>query len=204
MTAARRAIRRRLADLAAKIGSVGTALEIGIAGNHPKLTIDEFFKAERYYTLDKDARLQPDLLCDLEQPSAIPTVADLVVCSQVLEHCWNFRAALESLFDMTDMRGGQCIIDTPFKYEVHSDDDYWRFTPHAMNRLVTEAGFEVMDGRADPDQLIVSFWCRRPTETRIAFVDTCGLCKGPMTAQGCVQCGAKPSEHGLMSRPKDG
>lgn len=164
MTPTRRLIRRRMLLLAERLGPQQTVLEIGIAGDDPPGANREFFKAEQYVTLDKDEQLHPDLLGDieLEELRGFPQY-DLVICSQVLEHCWRLKEAVSNLWRLT-APGGHAIMDMPFCYPPHGDacePDYWRATPDALRKLCERAGFTVLDVYADPDWLIVSALCRR-------------------------------------------
>ena len=70
--------------------------------------------------------------------------------TQTLEHIWDFRKAISELYRITKEK---LIIDCPFGLAFHRDivrddvkwqewDDYWRFTPAAMNRLLKEVGFK--------------------------------------------------------------
>ena len=69
---------------------------------------------------------------------------DFLVSDQVLEHVEGdpFRAVAESLRVLRP--GGRAIHTTCFVNQVHSaPGDFWRFTPQALELLVTAAGGEV-------------------------------------------------------------
>jgi hypothetical protein len=34
-------------------------------------------------------------------------------------------------------------LSAPFKYEIHADEDYWRFTKHGLILLLERHGFKV-------------------------------------------------------------
>jgi SAM-dependent methyltransferase len=70
---------------------------------------------------------------------------DFLVSDQVLEHVEGdpFRAVAESLRVLQP--GGQAVHTTCFVNNVHgSPSDFWRFTPQALELLVTAAGGEVV------------------------------------------------------------
>ena len=85
----------------------------------------------------------PDVnLIDLPYPDGR---FDFLVSDQVLEHVEGdpFRAVAESLRVLRP--GGQAIHTTCFVNEVHgSPNDFWRFTPQALELLGTSAGGEVV------------------------------------------------------------
>ncbi len=162
MTAQRRVLRARLADLARSLPPAKRILEIGIAGDNPPGANREFFvpaEGGSYETLDNDASLKPDYALDITdwvRPDLAHTF-DLVICSQVLEHVWQLEAAAKGLWLLTAW-GGRCIVDLPFLYPPHGEaagqDDYWRLTPAALERLLRMAGFPHVEGWHDPAWLV--------------------------------------------------
>jgi SAM-dependent methyltransferase len=68
---------------------------------------------------------------------------DLVLCTQVVEHCLDPWAALRELHRI--VRPGGCLIWTVpqvWFYHPHPADN-WRFTPEGVSRLSENGGFEV-------------------------------------------------------------
>jgi len=66
--------------------------------------------------------------------------AGTVLCLNVLEHVWDFRKGVEEILRVT-APGGAALVVTVFEFHVHDyPDDYWRFTPQALERLFE--GFE--------------------------------------------------------------
>lgn len=60
----------------------------------------------------------------------------------VLEHIFDFRRALGELHRVLASTG-HIYIFVPFLYRVHADpSDYYRYTAHAWNRLLVDAGFD--------------------------------------------------------------
>jgi len=70
-------------------------------------------------------------------------VYDLIFCEQVLEHVWQPIKALHNLRKMLKPNG-ILLVSTPFLVQIHKcPEDYWRFTPDCLNRMLTESGFTV-------------------------------------------------------------
>jgi SAM-dependent methyltransferase len=68
---------------------------------------------------------------------------DIVFCEQVLEHVWQPQKALRHLYKMLKS-GGWLVISTPFLIKIHKcPEDFWRFSPDCMHRMLTETGFDV-------------------------------------------------------------
>lgn len=80
----------------------------------------------------------------LEAPAAAQAGAwDVIVCTEVLEHCQDPSAALAAL--RTWLRpGGRLLASSPFLWADHRSDDYpdyWRFTEQGWSLLLDRAGF---------------------------------------------------------------
>ena len=97
-----------------------------------------------YSTLDYDARHYPTYVGDLTQTTPCADGQfDIVVCSEVLEHIYETKAALKELMRIT---GGILIITTPWVYKYHRQpEDYWRISPSAYEELLEELGAESYD-----------------------------------------------------------
>lgn len=172
MTPTRRIIRARFAELAKLLPRAKNILEIGIAGDDPPGANREFFipkEGGSYRTLDRNVELKPDILMDIEdgsllnpkQEQVLEHLFELVICSQVLEHCWNIRVATRTLWRLTTF-GGMCLVDVPFLYPPHgtdTDPDYWRPTPQGLERLLRRAGFMRIELWSDPAWLLVQATC---------------------------------------------
>jgi SAM-dependent methyltransferase len=68
--------------------------------------------------------------------------ADLVLCTEVLEHVASPAKFLERAYG--SLRPGGCLVGTvPFAARWHFVPfDYWRFTPSGLKQLLEAAGFE--------------------------------------------------------------
>jgi len=61
--------------------------------------------------------------------------AGTVLCLNVFEHAWDFRRGAEEILRVT-ASGGVALVTTVFEFHVHAyPEDYWRFTPRAIERL---------------------------------------------------------------------
>jgi SAM-dependent methyltransferase len=91
-------------------------------------------------------RRAPDvaLLGDVQNMSTIRDAsADVVLCSEVLEHVPRPAAALAE-FQRILRPGGTLILSTPFLARLHEEPhDYYRYTSHGLRDLLCRAGFTV-------------------------------------------------------------
>ena len=61
---------------------------------------------------------------------------DIILCMNVLEHVFDFHKAIENLHKAVK-KDGVVIIFVPGMYPLHDEPhDYWRFTEHALKRLL--------------------------------------------------------------------
>jgi len=127
-------------------------LEIGTDGDpKPSGNFKYFGKGNNWKTMDNLVRLEPDIIADISDWNSIPgeslgQIYDLIICSQVLEHVYNFQNVIRNIFDLLKP-GGHAIIDCPFYFPYHGleeYDDYWRISEPAMIALLAEFGFEVV------------------------------------------------------------
>jgi SAM-dependent methyltransferase len=72
---------------------------------------------------------------------------DFVLASSVLEHIFDFEAAIQGI-NRVLRKGGEARIRVPFLYPLHDEPgDYWRFTEHALRVML--AGFQSIEIRAE-------------------------------------------------------
>ena len=126
-------------------------LDIGTAGDElrpngkPGGNYRFFGEGNTYRTLDFDKTFNPDIVGDICNMPLEANSFDLIICSQTLEHVWDFRAAIKDIHRVTRK---YAIIDCPFIYPYHPEKefgDYWRFSVSALERLAKEVGFKKVD-----------------------------------------------------------
>lgn len=98
-------------------------------------------------TMDLDLDRGADLAGRVEVTGLPDESCDLIICTQVLEHCSEpWRAAPEMFRILAD--GGVLVASVPHAWFYHPHpDDNWRYTPEGLSRLLTAAGFEVVSIR---------------------------------------------------------
>jgi SAM-dependent methyltransferase len=83
--------------------------------------------------------------------------AGTVLCLNVFEHAWDFHRGAAEILRVT-RPGGLALITAPFEFHIHAyPDDYWRFTPQALARLM--GGFES----------VIGGWQGHPKTPRLVF-----------------------------------
>lgn len=97
-----------------------------------------------FITLDINEEHHPDIvadICSIEKSLQIRGIEpDIIFALEVLEHVWDFGAAVDSCFNSLKS-GGTFIFSTPWVIPIHDRPyDYFRFTPQALANMV--ANFE--------------------------------------------------------------
>lgn len=110
----------------------------------------DFFEGARYVGLNYGmAGASPDVVADAQQLPLIDDCADIVFCTQVIEHVPHpERLAREALRILRPR--GVLLLTGPFYWPLHEEPhDFYRFTRYGFEHLLTSAGFEVMRIRGD-------------------------------------------------------
>jgi SAM-dependent methyltransferase len=102
--------------------------------------------ASRYVSVDLDPKNQPDLVADLHDLSALSTESfDTVFCVSVFE-CLHTPAKALSEIRRVLRPGGHAIVSVSFLAVLRdAPDDLFRYSPHGLKRLMTDAGFEIVE-----------------------------------------------------------
>ncbi len=117
----------------------------------------DIFAGLKYFSLDIVPYPEVDLVADLGQDNPFKDgVFDALVLMNVLEHVYESRNLLQSLHRVLKP-GGNVIFTVPFLLKVHQAPfDFYRYTPHAIEKMASEAGFQVesLQGYYDPQYLL--------------------------------------------------
>jgi SAM-dependent methyltransferase len=96
-------------------------------------------------TLDIDADSSPDFVGSVEATGLPDGFADLVLCTQVLEHSLNPERGVKEIHRIL-RAGGYLIASAPHVWFYHPHpSDNWRFTQEGLTRLVISAGLEPVE-----------------------------------------------------------
>lgn len=126
--------------------NAGTALDLGSSVSPYRKLIE----AAGYTMLTLDLTLEhgADVLGSAEHTGLGEEAFDLVLCTQVLEHCddpWKAMAEIRRVL----RPGGHAIVTVPHVWFYHPQPhDNWRFTQEGIVRLAMAARLEVVELRA--------------------------------------------------------
>jgi SAM-dependent methyltransferase len=137
---------------AAELAPGSRLIDVG-AGDSP---YRELFNHLRYESSDWEQSVHPGARgVDHVGPAhdlPVPDGAyDAVLCTQVLEHVPNPGAVLAELHRVL-RPGGRLYLTVPLAWELHElPYDFYRYTPHGLARILTDAGFVRLDIRPRND-----------------------------------------------------
>lgn len=135
------ALARDVSDLIRASGRGGAAVDIG-CGKSPYGDLLESVGFE-VRTLDVDRASGADVTGTAEDTTLATASVDLVICTQVLEHCSDPWRAVREMHRVL-RPGGHAVISVPHVWFYHPHpQDNWRFTQEGLLRLMSDAGFEV-------------------------------------------------------------
>jgi SAM-dependent methyltransferase len=120
----------------------GPVIEIGSrqVQGLPMADLRPLFPGAEYVGCDMEPGPGVDRIERLEALSFADGWAAVVLCLNVLEHAWEFQKGVGEIIRVT-APGGVALVTTAFGFDIHGfPDDYWRFTPQALARLL--GGFE--------------------------------------------------------------
>ncbi len=128
---------------------------------------DYFPNAADYWTTNYKSgqkgmqHVEKEIFLDLEADldPALAGRFDVVFNHTTLEHVFNFWKAFAN---MAAMSKEALILVVPYIQQVHGKGylDFWRFTPHAMNRLYRDAGMKMRYCSANgADQASIYLFC---------------------------------------------
>jgi len=115
----------------------GPVLEIGSLQVQGEAVGDlrPLFPGKEYVGCDMQTGPGVDRIERLESLSLPDGWAGTVLCLNVFEHAWDFRRGAEEIRRVT-APGGLALVVTLFEFHIHAyPEDYWRFTPRALERL---------------------------------------------------------------------
>lgn len=143
----------------------GRVLDVG-CGEKPYL---ELIKpvADVYLGMDRPLAgrfpLGADIAGDAANLPVLSSSLNTVVSFQVMEHIANPQEFMNEIFRVL-VPGGHAVITTPFMWAEHEQPyDYFRYTRYGLEKLASDAGFEVIMIQADTGTMTsaalrVTYW----------------------------------------------
>ncbi len=124
-------------------------LDLGCGGQPFRGYIEQF--NAKYFSMDyfQNKNERVDVVASLEDPGLMGKFGtkapfDLILCTEVLEHVFNWDIAFANIYELSKP-GTHVIITCPFFFRPHEEPhDYWRPTVHALKMASAAHGFKVI------------------------------------------------------------
>lgn len=92
---------------------------------------------------------KPDILADATKIPLKNSIADTIICMQVIEHFPDPDKALDEMKRLLK-KGGNLIISTVQSYPLHNEPyDYRRFTKYGLMKIVEKHGLQVVRSKEE-------------------------------------------------------
>lgn len=137
-------LRREEYKQLAKLRIDGKILDIG---GSKKSGYHELIQGDHTFVVGNiDESYGIDIVFDAQKPWPMDDASfDAVLLINLLEHLYDYRAALNESF-RTLRQGGTVISVTPFMFNVHgSPNDYYRYTRSALDSMYKDARFSSVE-----------------------------------------------------------
>jgi SAM-dependent methyltransferase len=133
----------------------GPVLEVGsyqVAGQEEMADLRRFFPGRRYLGLDRRPGPGVDLLGDVEQLPFDDGSVGTVLALGTFEHVGRFWKGFEEVRRVL-RPGGALLVASPFYFHLHAHpDDYWRFSPSALELLLEEYPSKIVGWHGPPSR----------------------------------------------------
>jgi SAM-dependent methyltransferase len=149
--------RERMTKFFANRERVGKVLDVGAqyCPYYPLFAA----KCDSYSSLDIVRTEIVDIVCDAEDMPIDDSSYDLVLCTQVLEHCAHPQRIIDECHRVLKP-GGTCIVTVPSIFPVHGyPADNWRFMPDGLRQLLREFSHIEILGELDFAESLASVTC---------------------------------------------
>jgi len=134
-----RYLRKQIGQFAAQINHNHLVVDVG-GGQSP---YKDYFNFDRYVSLDIAADRHADIVGDVDNLPFADEIADVVICTEVLEHVPYPQKALKEI-NRVLKHGGYLILSTPFFHGIHEESDFTRWTELGLKALIKGSGFNIL------------------------------------------------------------
>jgi SAM-dependent methyltransferase len=120
-------------------------VDLGCGPPSTQARIREEAGAENYLGIDYSIENKPGLVADVAHLPFANETLNLVRSFSMFEHTYNYKQIIDDIYRAL-RSGGSLFVQVPFLLEFHGfPSDYFRFTHIALQRILQDAGFKIVD-----------------------------------------------------------
>jgi SAM-dependent methyltransferase len=120
-------------------------VDLGCGPPSTQARIREEAGAENYLGIDYSIENKPGLVADVAHLPFANKTLNLVRSFSMFEHTYNYKQIIDDIYRVL-RPGGSLFVQVPFLLEFHGfPSDYFRFTHIALQRILQDAGFKIVD-----------------------------------------------------------
>jgi len=105
----------------------------------------KFFNGHKYVAMDieknRECKIHLDFIGSIENNPFENNNFDLILCLEVLEHIENYQGAIKEIYRILK-DGGRLLLTVPLM-AVGYHNDFYRFTPPVLRKILTNVGFKI-------------------------------------------------------------
>ena len=151
----RREIESCIACYATPARGTAKAVDIGCGGQPFRTLLEQNGYSYCAVDINPDGGPPVDVVCAADGVLSDDLLRrgpfDFLLCTEVLEHVVDWRAAFSN-FGLLLAPSGRALITAPYIYQLHEEPyDFWRPTLHAIDHYAHEAGFRPQYRKAAGD-----------------------------------------------------
>lgn len=145
----------------------GPVYEFGsyqVEGQDELADLRQLFPDQHYVGCDMRPGPGVDRIEDLGRLTLPSGLARTVICVDTLEHVFEARRGVDEMLRVL-APGGVILLSAPFEFRIHGyPDDYWRFTPSSIDRLLASLDVTVIgsQGVESCPHTVFGIGCKAP------------------------------------------
>jgi len=92
-------------------------------------------QADAWWYINLELTTKPDIFADVEAVPLPNKFADVIICTEVLEHIHHPQVCVHEIWRILKS-GGSALVSVPFMYPIHADPyDFQRFTDKGLHEM---------------------------------------------------------------------
>jgi ubiquinone/menaquinone biosynthesis C-methylase UbiE len=136
-------IRRTIKNFFLPLPVCSSVIEIGGGNAMMRTVLSQACRAEKYISSDIAPTDQTDVVCDAQNMIFSDEQADVIAAFEVIEHIPDTNKFLSEVWRVL-RTNGYLVLSFPFLYGRHDFQDFYRWTPQGIQRILKLHGLTLV------------------------------------------------------------